>query len=557
MTTGPQHTRERAARVRSSMLWGAWADALGFISEMTTAANLDRRTRGRPLTKPFSWSRQVGGRNGVRADFPAGTYSDDTQLRLSTSRAISSHGFDVEAFAKVELSVWPSYALGGGRASRAAAASIGRQQSTWATNFFDGWQNSGGNGAAMRIQPHVYAAAKLAAGHYLDDVICNAVTTHGHPRGITGAVLHAASLAFTLENGRIPDSNNDWADLLATVASSITAFERVPELKAYWLPRWEATTKSDFHTAWYATINELDDMLTTVEHIPTLLRQHPDDTQHTTAAYNQLIDSLKLTAPENRGSATATTIAALALAAGLPTNPAQAAQTAASILDTDTDTIGTMTCSLVGAATPCALPSPVQDENYLISEAERLTQISLGRAVPVFPYPDLLKWKAPRSALDCVGLVNGQPTLAGLGQLLPLRDDHETEFPTRNAVWRWVSTSFGPSMFIKARRDMRDLPPENTAIAATATATATATAISKPLADAEQLPLQEEAAKHLENSSPPRPLELHDVTGWVKKRNFSDYSLGYALRRVIQKGTPDQLEDLVDFIHEELKRIER
>lgn len=56
-------------------------------------------------------------------DLPAGCYSDDTQLRLATSGSILGDAhFDVETFAKVELTIWPSYALGGGRGTKAAAA---------------------------------------------------------------------------------------------------------------------------------------------------------------------------------------------------------------------------------------------------------------------------------------------------------------------------------------------------------------------------------------------------------------------------------------------------
>ncbi|KEP74534.1 hypothetical protein HR12_08320, partial [Microbacterium sp. SUBG005] len=137
------------------MLWAAWADALGFISELTTAENLRRRTQGRDLVRPMPWSRIVGGRMGVRVGLPEGCYSDDTQLRLSTSRAISNHGFDVEAFARVELPVWPSYALGGGRASKAAAAAMTKQQANWANNFFDGWKTP------AETAQHAYPTARV------------------------------------------------------------------------------------------------------------------------------------------------------------------------------------------------------------------------------------------------------------------------------------------------------------------------------------------------------------------------------------------------------------
>ena len=138
-----------------SALWAAYGDALGWISELTNERSLLKRTAGKPLIKPIPWKRRIGGRTGIVVDLPQGCYSDDTQLRLATGRAIRSEGFDVEAFAKVELPVWLSYALGGGRATSLAATNLIKRSTPWFANTFKGWNNSGGNGAAMRIQPHV------------------------------------------------------------------------------------------------------------------------------------------------------------------------------------------------------------------------------------------------------------------------------------------------------------------------------------------------------------------------------------------------------------------
>jgi len=63
---------ERAARTRGSMLWAAYGDALGFISELVDRRGLERRTQGAPLDHLMDWERRVGGRSGVRALLPAG-----------------------------------------------------------------------------------------------------------------------------------------------------------------------------------------------------------------------------------------------------------------------------------------------------------------------------------------------------------------------------------------------------------------------------------------------------------------------------------------------------
>ncbi|WP_416221504.1 ADP-ribosylglycohydrolase family protein [Rhodoferax sp.] len=108
-------------------------------------------------------------------------------MRLSTSRAINGAGFfDVESFAKIELPVWLNYALGAGRGSKAAAANLALRDSSWSLNFFSSasvkYWDGGGNGAAMRIQPHVWQNHDAPRHAFVSDVIRNSVCTHGHPR---------------------------------------------------------------------------------------------------------------------------------------------------------------------------------------------------------------------------------------------------------------------------------------------------------------------------------------------------------------------------------------
>ncbi len=87
---------------------------------------------------------------------------------MAVSRSLSRHGFDVETFAGIELPVWLSYALGGGRASKAAAKNLGKPRTLWYANTFPGWADAGGNGAAMRIQPHVWASPDLDGSYMLE-----------------------------------------------------------------------------------------------------------------------------------------------------------------------------------------------------------------------------------------------------------------------------------------------------------------------------------------------------------------------------------------------------
>lgn len=547
-----EHTR----RVDSSMLWSAWADALGWISELTSASNLQRRTKGRPLTEPMEWQRQIGGRMGVRVNLPAGCYSDDTQLRLATARSISSSGFDVEAFSRVELPVWQAYALGGGRASKSAATSMARQNANWAANFYSGWQNSGGNGAAMRIQPHVYAAgAQDRSFDHLEDVIKNAVTTHGHPRALVGAIFHATVLTIALREGRVPD-NSDWNSILGTAHASVDFFDRVPELSAYWRPTWEKASARNFEDAWHAAVDEVQQLLNACIDPLKRLRIAGRDRDAARNEYEVLVSTLGLDDVETRGSGIATAIAATILALAFPEHPAHCAQLAASRLDTDTDTIATMAAAIVGATIPTRLQSPVQDNAYISHEATRLSRIAAGENSDAFPYPDLLKWNAPKTALDSVGVVDGGGlVLAGFGSIEPFGETYST----RTSVWQWAKTSFGPTMLLKRRPVPPEMSPDNRPYShyrdsdgqtgsddsegEAGTDTGQSALFETPLPGKSRLRPDEDRPRNDSGSS---PIDLDLIFEWLRSNSYSDKSVGYAFRRILTGGTAQQLIGFVN-----------
>src|ERR1700735_821219 len=311
----------RARRSVGSMRWAAWADALGFISELTSESGLRRRLEGRPLTDPVDWTRRIGGKFGADVRLPAGCYSDDTQLRLAVARAIHSRGFDIEAFARVEMTVWPSYALGGGKASKAAAANLAKPETPWFGNFYAGYLDAGGNGAAMRSQPHIWAAPQpAAAGQHLLDLLVDIITTHGHPRALVGAVLHALALGTVMRDGCVPTAHS-WPDLLDATGQAVKLIDEHPQLSSLWRPSWEARAGASLADGWRAAGEECRGMLpaaaVAAERIASAASQGPD----ARAAYGDLIAALNLGDPGKRGQATSTVVAALTLAAAAPAHP--------------------------------------------------------------------------------------------------------------------------------------------------------------------------------------------------------------------------------------------
>jgi ADP-ribosylglycohydrolase len=595
-------TNRRLQQVTSSMLWAAWADALGFISELTDAAGLRRRLGGDgELKEPVAWERRVGGRFGVTMPLPAGCYSDDTQLRLATARALSAKGFDVEAFTAVELTLWPAYALGGGRASKAAAAGFAKPNTPWFANFFEGWTNAGGNGAAMRIQPHVWAAPRLDDLGYLQDVLLNAITTHGHPRALVGAVLHAYSLGLTMTEHQVvrPDR---WLEVLDGARAALSMLEGHELISSAWIPSWEKTTGSSFGEAWGETISETRSLLKTArQHVNSLA---DDQTPHG-EAYAAMCQQLGLLDGATRGSGTATVVAALALAAAHPQDPRQCALVACRALGTDTDTIATMAAAIVGAASEVdELPTPLLDLDYLREQAVRLVEVSASRSVEPTRYPDLLTWQPPRSQLEAVGLVEGKPALAGLALLAPLTEGKAAS--SRGAQWQWFRSDLGPTFLLKHREpgQMQELPDGNRPLRGANPATHRAKAHD---AGNEQLSIMDEVPSHISTVRDDRlaadltrryqkgatiralaestgqsygfvhrvlsesgvlvrgqdaartryqnrerhpalvertastRVDVDQMLEWVKRNNYSDNSIGYAVRRLSRLGTIEQL----------------
>ncbi len=524
---------ERAARTRNSMMWAAYGDALGFISELVDQKRLERRTQGAPLDHLMDWRRRVGGRSGAHVLLPSGCWSDDTQLRMAVSRSMSCHGFDAETFALIELPVWLSYALGAGRASKAAARNLGKPRTLWYANTFPGWANAGGNGAAMRIQPHVWASRDLN-GDYMLDVITDSVCTHGHPRAIVGACFHAATLAHCLGAGSVPDSGT-CADIAASIDDLLHLIKDHPTLGPTWPGLWEKETGKELGDLWRLTVDELCAAINTAF-------IGMEASESVDAAYAGVLHRLELRAPDQRGSGILTTVAAVALASAA-TKAHEGVVTAANAVGTDTDTIATMAGSLLGACDGAA-PPPQEplDSTYLLSEADRLLAISQGQPVANHMYPDVLTWTAPQTQADAL-VTNGDClAVEGLGPVTEL-DSGPVYTARRDFAWEWVATNFGQTLLVKRRPDVRPLDADND--------------LTAPPGPREVL--TRSAARPESAAAPPAPKPLDrgvmvdDAIEYAREQIADDNALGYTVRRVARDGTIADLAALVTALRGDLR----
>ena len=519
------------------MLWAAYGDALGFISEMVDEKGLKRRTQGASLDRLMDWKRRVGGRGGVDIVLPAGCWSDDTQLRMAVSRSISSRGFDVETFARIELPIWPSYALGGGRASKAAAKNLAASGALWYANTFTGWSNAGGNGAAMRIQPHVWASPDLYGG-YLLDVITDSVCTHGHPRAIVGACFHAATLAQCLRTGTAPTLHK-CAELAANLGEAFSLIEGHETLGTLWTGLWEQEAGKQFQDGWQTTVVELCDAIHQAAVVP-------NNSATLAENYRAISDRLGLRDQHQQGSGILTPVAAIALAAMAP-SPHEAVTVAANELGTDTDTIATMAGALLGACHTTAHPPEAPlDHNYLLSEADRLTATSLGDQTDSHQYPDTLTWTAPQTQADALVADDGQLAVQGLGPATEL--DYDLSWtPRKNFAWQWVQAEFGQTFLIKRRPDLRPQgahntlePPPSPAPLSTTRPNKAPKNKKKPSCPPSEAPLD-------------RGLDIDAAVNHAKKHINDNFELGYTLRRAARDGTINDLVAVVTSLRDHLR----
>ena len=517
------------------MLWAAYGDALGFISELVTDKALARRTKGAELDHLMAWTRRVGGRGGVEVELPAGCWSDDTQLRMAVSRAIGCHGFDVEVFARVEVPIWRSYALGGGRATKAAAANLGKPKSLWYANTFRGWVDAGGNGAAMRVQPHVWASSDLDGGYMLD-VIADSVCTHGHPRAIVGACFHAATLARCLRDGAVPGPSR-WEEIAGELDDAPSLIEGHRSLGPTWVALWEQETGKRLRDAWRGTVDELR----------TAIGQAADGANGangTAEAYRGISARLGLTDKAQRGSGILTPVAAVALAA-TAVDAHEAAVVAANEIGTDTDTIATMAGALLGACDAATEPpeKPL-DTDYLLREADRLVSVSRGGTTAGHSYPDILTWAVPQAQADALVQADDRLAVEGLGAVTELAADMSWT-PGKNFAWQWVRTEFGQTLLIKRRPELGSSRAGNALVSPSVGGT---TSRSDPEAMAPRETRGRTAALALSSS------ELESALSYARKWIDHDGAIGRTVRRVAEKGTLDDLVALVTALRDDLRR---
>ena len=359
-----------------ALLGGAVADALGWITEFRRSKNELKRIGVDRVDRFVTWSKPTGGRFHTYIDYVSeGEYSDDTQLSLCTARCLEPDGsFNAERFAE-ELRAWLDYARGAGAAITAAARNLRTRRGVrWSCNFYKtggrqgrrGYVDAGGNGAAMRAAPHALAN-RHDARRTAEGVWQNAITTHGHPRAIVGALTIAEATRVLAGAGNITKP-----ELTAHVVDFVERIE-IPSGEDFdsWLSMWEREAGRPFMSALTDTKSEMKSMLRVAANTDLPLRQ--------------ALSTLGCFNPATKGSGTACVAAAIGAYLREPADYRAGVLTLVNTLGIDTDTIASMYGTMVGVRVgstriPDIWTARVQDYEYFISVADTLTKIALRTA---------------------------------------------------------------------------------------------------------------------------------------------------------------------------------
>ncbi|KJE20118.1 ADP-ribosylglycohydrolase [Frankia torreyi] len=325
-------------RVIGAFLGAAAGDALGWPQERREQVRLPGERD--PLPGEFApWTRVAGGRFRPRLEpVNSGEYSDDTQLLLCVARARLSGGARwLDQLRDVELPTWLLYERGGGAAVKRASRSWASGVAPWSNKDSDRYFDAGANGVAMRVAPHALDARTQSRQIALDDAFSDGILTHGHPRALIGARLHVQAvwnltrLDHSLGYGALIDDlidDKQWAEL--------PSHSVVPE---DWVRNFERRGE-DFSVSWNKVTSEAIDLLRL---------GHAAVRRGAVALMRPVLAEMGCLERATSGSGTVTAAAATFVASRTAADPLTGLRETAYLAGGDTDTLASMTGSLLGA----------------------------------------------------------------------------------------------------------------------------------------------------------------------------------------------------------------
>ena len=438
-----------AARSRGIFLGAAVGDALGWPQEQ--ASNIVGGNRNRhidPVAEFRPWNRYGGGQYQKYTDpVPAGSYSDDTQLILATSRALQSEDWWT-ALTRCELPLFLLYSRGAGGATLRACRTWASGAEPWIKGSTQASQKSvasyfqaGGNGVAMRIAPYVVLHATRPVEELVARVVLDGISTHGHPRALVGAAAYAVALHALLNH----EGTLEFGDLPALVEHE-KCWQRVETLLSVLPSEWmdsAAEQYRDFFGIWDQTISEMREMLAVVDSAARLGTRGDD---------MGTLDRLGTFNKKMNGAGTVTAAAAIYLASRNAPRPMSGLLRAAFVKNADTDTLASMTGALLGALHGpdwlTDMGRQVQDRAYIEHVADDMTARALGEERPALPAHDLVTDRSVRRFKDSLVIAKSGPIALPDGRPAKVVHDHPLEVSGNIRAHRWIVEADGQTFII-------------------------------------------------------------------------------------------------------------
>lgn len=320
-------------KCKGAMLATAIGDAMGWPNELRA-----KNTKKNPIASDnfIEWSRRCSKPCWHTEKILPGEYSDDTQLTLSVARSIISGNWE-DQFIKKELPFWLTYERGGGRALLQSARSYKNGVLPWCSKYAADYFDAGGNGAVMRILPHVIANTYSSnLTELMNVVIKDAFMTHGHPRAILGSTCYAFALDYLLKK----ESILEYGELVDALIESCHIWGALPDSIEFaaWLDCAHISARYKYFDEWNRSVNHMTDQLHYVK----------------SALKKGLIleDSKVLTKldcfSKTNGAGDVTILGAVYLASKYANNPTLGIKIPAFLVGADTDTLASITGGLLG-----------------------------------------------------------------------------------------------------------------------------------------------------------------------------------------------------------------
>lgn len=326
-------------RYLGAMLGAAIGDALGWPNEQNSRnVSFQANNRGQFV----GWYRKAGGRYWLHEErINAGEYSDDTQLLIATLRSLLFPEHWSRYFSNVELPAWLVYERGGGGATKRAAESWKYGISPWDRKHTEkeiaDYFNAGGNGAAMRIMPHIFTNEEDVE-KIMRQVTLNSMFTHGHPRAILGATLYAFAVKTVLEF----ENTLGYGELVDILIENKIKWGKLPQINKLdeWLECATIYAKIDYYQVWNEVFEETVFLLTLIKN---MLSKGILDIG------NDTLEKLGCFDKRKNGAGNITAVASIYLFSKYASEPRNGIIEASQLKNADTDTLASMTGALIGA----------------------------------------------------------------------------------------------------------------------------------------------------------------------------------------------------------------